>query len=469
MKTFLQKLNTIPEIAELAQRVEQGGCPAAVSGLQPVQRACVGAAVAQAAGRPAVFLCGDEREVQTLTADLRTLLDTEPVVLLSREWQLHPNATASRAWEQNRLAALYALSCGRAQVVVATADALCARTIPPKQLRELTLTLKPGQRVELSALTEQLLSAGYVRCTQVEGVGQFAVRGGILDVFSPLMEQPVRCELFDDEIDVMGAFDPGTQRRMKNIASATVLPAAEVLPHCAPDGLSGLADTLTRLAEKLDKKPKTAPTAACLREDAERFRTGALPGGLDRYLCAIYPEVTTGADYLPADAVVFFSESGRVEERLRSAQLQHKQDVETLLGAGILAGEYAEFFLPSETLYHALGRFPVILEDSLPTSRHPLTPRGLVELNAKQLSSYGGSLETAVTDLEHYRQTGRAVLLLCGSEARARNLQRLLEERNLPAVPDFSGSGHACGGRGAHCGGGAVGGKRVAAAEPGRV
>ncbi len=70
----------------------------------------------------------------------------------------------------------------------------------------------------------------------------------------------------------------------------------------------------------------------------------------------------------------------------------------------------------------------------------PLRPRGLLAINAKQLSSYGGSLETAVTDLEHYRATGSAVLVLCGGEIRAKNLHRLLEERGIPAVLDLNGA-----------------------------
>ena len=74
MERFLQQLNTIPEVAELVRRVEEGGCPAAVTGLQPVQRACVGAAVARGTGRPAVVLCGDEREARPLSGDLETRL-----------------------------------------------------------------------------------------------------------------------------------------------------------------------------------------------------------------------------------------------------------------------------------------------------------------------------------------------------------------------------------------------------------
>ena len=440
MEQFLRQLQTIPEVAELIRRVEEGGCPAAVSGLQPVQRACVGAAVAAGTGRPAVFLCGDEREVQVLSADLETLTGHRPVTLLGREWQFRPGAVGSRDWERSRLAALYALAQGEAPVVVATVDGLMARTLPPETLRSLALTLEVGGQADLGALAERLLSAGYTRCEQVEGVGQFALRGGILDVFSPLMDQPVRCEFFDDEIDCMGAFDPASQRRTRNVSSARILPAAEVLPHCAEGGLPGLAERLAALAEKLAKKQKTEAIVQTLREDAERLRSGAALGAADRYLAAIYPEVTAGVHYLPPDAVVFLSESGRVDERVKNTVLQQKQDVEALLSAGVLAGDNAHLTLTAEELYAALEEFPVILEDSLPTSRHPLRPRGLLTMNAKQLSSYGGSLETAVTDLEHYRSSGSAVLVLCGGETRAKNLHRLLEEKGIPATLDLSGA-----------------------------
>ena len=437
MDRFLEKLNTLPQVAELVQRVESGGCPAAVTGLQPVQRACVGAAVAKAAGRPAVFVCGDDREVQTLCADLESLTGRAPVRLLGREWQFRPGAVASREWERGRLAALYALASGDAPVTVATADALLARTMPPELLKSLAVTLEPGKRMDLNALTEGLLQAGYTRCEQVEGVGQFALRGGILDVFSPLMDQPVRCEFFDDEIDSMGAFDPGTQRRTRNLDTALILPAAEVLPHSAPGGLTGLAETLEALAEKLAKKQKAEAQVRTLQEDAARLKGGAIPGGMDRYLAAVYRKVTAGVHYLPPDAVVFLCESGRVDERVKNTLLQLKQDAEALMTAGLLAGEYAHLSLSAEELYAALEDFPVIMENSLPTSRYPLRPRGLLAINAKQLSSYGGSLETAVTDLEHYRESGSAVLMLCGSETRAKNLQRMLEERNIPAALDL--------------------------------
>ena len=371
MKHLLEKLMTIPEAGELLRRVEDGGCPAAVTGLQPVHRACLGAATAQAAGRPAVFLCGDEGEARQLAGDLEALLGEPPVTLLSREWQLRPGAVASRDWERGRLAALYAMAQGAPRAVVATADALMARTLPPKLLRDLSLTLSVGERRDLPELTDRLLAAGYTRCQQVEGVGQFALRGGILDVFSPLMNQPVRCEFFDDEIDSMGAFDPGTQRRTVNLDSARILPAAEVLPRQAEGGLEGLGAKLLALAAKLEKKG--APAAARLREDGERLSSGSVPDGCDRYLAAVYPDNTAGVHYLPPDALVFLCEAGRVDERVKGALLQNRQDLEALMEAGVLAGDYAKLLLSTEELYAALEAFPMIMANALPTSRYPLS------------------------------------------------------------------------------------------------
>ena len=440
MDAFLKTLQTLPEVAELVSRVENGGCPAVLTGTQPVQRACVGAAVAAGAGRPMVFLCADEREARQLAGDLQSLTGETPVTLLAREWQFRPNAVSSREWERSRLAALHQMAAGNAPIVVATVDALLARTMPPHRLAELSVTLETGGRADLKELTDRLLQAGYSRCDQVEGVGQFALRGGILDVFSPLMEKPVRCEFFDDEIDSLGAFDPGTQRRTENVSAALLLPAAEVLPGLTPDGLTHLAEQIEKLAVKYAKKENGEKIAQTLRGDAERFRSGAEVNGLDRYLGLIYPDAAGGADYLPPDAVVFLCEGGRVEQRVKTVLLQLHQDTEALMEAGLMVGDAAEVCLSGEALFARLADFPVVMLDALPTSRHPLKPRGLLAINARQLSSYGGSLETAVTDLEHYRNTGSAVLVLCDGEVRAKNLLRLLEERGIPAVLDLKGT-----------------------------
>ena len=382
MELLLQKLLEIPEAAALAEAVEKGGCPAAVTGLAAVHKAQLAAALARRTGRPLVMVCADEGEAGRLAGDLETLLGLPALRLCARELFVRPGAVASRQWETARIAALYALAKGQGRLAVCTAEGLLQKTAPARQLLDSALTLEIGGRWDLAQLPLRLVAAGYTRCDQVEGVGQFALRGGILDVFSPQMEEPVRCEFFDDEIDSLGAFDTATQRRTENLTAALVLPAAEL-----PEG--------------------TPPAAA--------------------FGC------------LPADALICLCETGRVTERVKTVLFQAREDTESLLAAGEPGGDLTGLLLSQSEWLSQLERFPVCMMEALPTSRYPLNPRTLLTISAKQLSAYGGSLDAAAGDLEHYRSAGFGALLLCGNSTRAKNLQRMLQERGIPAALDFDG------------------------------
>ncbi|MEG0765366.1 MAG: transcription-repair coupling factor, partial [Pseudoflavonifractor sp.] len=157
-----------------------------------------------------------------------------------------------------------------------------------------------------------------------------------------------------------------------------------------------------------------------------------------RYLALIYPQMATAADYLPEDAVVLFSESPRVAERAKTYLWQMEEDSKALLEGGILAGDLAEFCRSFGALNDLLEEFPVAYLDSFVGSNYPRSPRTLLNLTAKQLPSYGASLETAVSDLAHYIKEDFATIVLVSGEQRALNLQSLLREQKLRAAVDFA-------------------------------
>ena len=385
MERLLESLLTIPESEALASAVEGGGCPAALTGLGAVHRAQVAAAVSHRTGRPLIMLCADESEAGRLAGDLETLLGeaekpARVLKLFARELFVRAGTVISRQWEHGRIAALHELVSGNGGVLVTTAEALLQKTSPPEKLREAVVTLEAGGRYDLEDLSRRLVDAGYSRADQVEGVGQFALRGGILDVYSPLMEEPVRCEFFDDEVDSLGAFDILTQRRTRNLDRALLLPAVELLPGVKP-----------------------APVF----------------------------------DYFPANTLLCVSETGRVGERVKSVLWQAREDTESLLAAGEKDGDLTALLLSQSEWLEKLGSFALCMLESLPTSRYPLPPRTLLSVSAKQLSAYGGSVETAAADMEHYRAAGYRTLLLCGNAPRAKSLQRMLFDRGLPAALDL--------------------------------
>ena len=438
MERLIEAIQEIPEVAELLRSAESGGCPAAMTGLGPVHRAHMGAALLRGGASALLALCADEGEARRMAADLQAFTGEEAVVLPGREFRFHPAAVTSRGWEEQRLAALYRIAAGEARIIAATPDALAQRTMPKEQLLSAVRTLRPGDTAEPAELAEHLLRCGYSRCEQVEGPGQFALRGGILDVFGPGMASPVRVEFFGDEVDAMGAFDTASQRRTENVKSVLLLPADEVLPEMAEGGAAGLAGQLDTLRAKLEKKKSTRQELLqALERDAELLREHALHSGLDRYAAAVWRETVTPAAYLPADCAVCVCDSARVTERLKNDLWRAREDVKSALETGTLAGEWAQLTVGAEELWKDLGERPLYFLNSLPTSRYPLPPKSLLQLNAKQLSSYGGSLETAAADMEQYLKEGFRVLVLCSSQRRAQNLQSILQVRGIPASLDF--------------------------------
>ena len=439
MKQLLTALRQLEEYRALLGAVDGGGCPAAVSGLSPVHRAYVAAGLKEDSGRPLVMLCADEGECSRMAADLRGLTGQEPAVLTAREFTFHQAAAASRPWEHQRLALFQDLLDEKCPILVTTVEALLQRTMPPEYLRQSSRTLRIGERHDLEELTKILVAAGYRRCQQVEGVGQFALRGGILDFFSPAQRHPVRVEFFGDEVDSMGLFDVNTQRRTENRTEVRILPAAEVLPQQAEGGVQGLADRLEKLMANIRRR-KGDHTAllAHLEEDRARIlEEGSFPA-IDRYLPLIYPQFATATDYFSQNALVVFSESGRVEDRAKHYLWQMEQDVNVLLENGTLAGESAVFTASQDELWSKLEEWPVLYLDSFAVSQYPRRPRTLLSLMAKQLPSYGTSLETAVSDLSHYLDEGYKAVVLVSSQQRADNLQALLRENGLKPAVDYN-------------------------------
>ena len=429
----------IPEFQQLFAAIDAGACPAALTGLSAVHRAHLAAGLRQETGRSVVVICADEGEAQRMAGDLAALSGERVDLLPGREFTFHNAAVASRQWEHRRLCMLRRLAEGEAGLCVTTPEALLERTMPRDLLTMACRRVAMGESCDLEELAGHLAAVGYTRCEQVEGVGQFALRGGILDFFSPAQEKPVRMEFFGDEVDSMGLFDPHTQRRVDSLDQAVILPAAEVLPQLAPGGYAGLLEAMDKLISRVKRrKGDHATLLEHLAEDRERIAQQVFFPAIDRYMALIYPAMATAADYLPQDGVILFSDSARVAERCRTWLWQLGADMEALTENGTLAGELAEFARTAQELWEVLEGWPCVYLDTFSTSQYPRRPRTLLSLLAKQLSSYGASLETAVSDLAHYVGEGYATVVLVSGEQRALNLQTLLREQKLKTAVDFS-------------------------------
>ena len=435
MELLLTQLRSIPEYSALLDALSQGHT-AAVTGVGQINRSHLIAGLTRDCGHPLVILCQDDMAARRLQEELRCFLGDTVPILPGRELTLYDAAVVSRAWEQKRLRQLYDLASGKTRVQILTWESLSLRTMPKATLMRAAFTLEVGREYPMGALVRSLTDAGYSRCALVEGPGQFAVRGGIVDIYSPAQEQPIRAEFFGDELDTMGFFDPDTQRRSENIDSVTILPVAETLPHLHSGGLEGLCRDLRNLiTRQRRRKNLNEPLIATLTRDLEKYENGLSNPASDRYLSLIYPEYANAADYAPEGAVWVLCDHASLRRAARTRTEEMGMQLDGMLQGGLVAGELCDFVCQWENFCAQLRNKVTVYFDAFGGAAYPEEnpPKVLLPIAAKQLPSYGGNLDTAVADLTHYQKMEFGSLVLCGSRHRAELLQGMLRDRGLSA------------------------------------
>ena len=433
MDQVLFLLKTIPEYTVLAEAMGKGES-AAVTGIGQINRTHMIAGISQDVARPLVILVQDDIAARRMQEELRSFLHVDAPILPGRDLTMYDAAVVSRAWEQKRLRQFYDLGRGATPIQIMTWESASQRTLPPAVLSGAAVTLEVGREYQMEELIRSLTSAGYSRCGMVEGVGQFAVRGGILDVYSPASDKPVRAEFFGDELDTMGLFDPDTQRRDENIDSCVLLPVSETLPHCHPGGIDGLCRDLNHLiARQRRRKNINEPLVTTLTKDLEKYENGLSNPASDRYMSLIYPEFACALDYISPESILVLCDHSNLQRAARTRTEEIGLQLDSMLQAGLVAGELCDYVLDWEGFCTRLKKRITLYFDTFGGSAYPeeQPPKHLLPITAKQLPGYGGNMDTVVSDLKYYQKMDFGTMVLCGTRRRAELLQQMLREKGI--------------------------------------
>ncbi len=275
---------------------------------------------ARAHDAPLLVIARDNHGANQLEADLQTLIGNDPdlPVVAFPDWETLPYDRFSPHPDiiSQRLAALHRLPTLKRGLVVVPVQTVLQQLAPRSYVIGGSFDLKVGQRLDLEAEKRRLESAGYRNVPQVMDPGDFAVRGGLLDVFPMGADEPLRVELLDEDIDSIRAFDPESQRSLDKVESVHMLPGREV-----PMDDASIARVLGTLRERFDVDTRRSS----LYQD---LKSGLAPAGIEYYLPLFFDRTATLFDYLPAGslpvvctgadeaAVAFWAQTGdRYEQR----------------------------------------------------------------------------------------------------------------------------------------------------------
>jgi transcription-repair coupling factor (superfamily II helicase) len=217
-----------------------------------------------------------------------------------------------------RLHTLYQLARGEARTLIVDAGALLNRLPPPDFVVARSLVLRVGDRFDRAQMTRRLTDHGYLRVEQVAEPGEFAVRGALLDVFPTGNSEPVRIDLFDDEIETLRTFDPQSQRSINETDSIRILPAREF-----PFDEAGIKGFRERFRERFPVEPGRCPIYRTISE-------AQLPAGIEYYLPLFFDSTASLFDYLPRDALIILLDGSL--EGLTNSWRQAEERYEQLRG-----------------------------------------------------------------------------------------------------------------------------------------
>ncbi len=389
--------------------------------------------------RPALIICSEEKECQRLRRDLEQF-GLRAAFYVARDLTFY-NITASHEFEHERLKVLSGLLSDDLDAVITTPDVALGYTIPSRVLKGNIISIDFNTVIEPADLAKKLVLAGYSRVDMVEVAGQFAQRGGIVDVYPPngsficsdgetrVGSFPLRIEFFDDEIDRMGIFDAETQRLSQNVESAEFTPAREMLVSEEAKG-----EIEKTIRERYRKSSDEKVCEALTRELATLSGDLSEVGFLDKYSVLIYPERCCLLDYFDEKTLVLIRSTSAVNDRLKAEKWHENENIKELVEGGTISGKYAEYSKPEDYLEFFCDKQVTVHLNSLSGGLSGKRLSGMFGFRTRQPVTYVENLNLLCEDLVSYQHGGYKVIIMTENETAANNLAGLLRDTDFTPV-----------------------------------
>ncbi len=342
---------------------------------------------------------------------------------------------------KKRLSVIKQLLTGGHVTVVTTFDALMEPCLPLDVIKDHILYVEKGRIIEEDAAAIMLVSMGYTRTSyQVASPGEFSIRGGIIDVFDVTAENPLRIELWGDEVESIRYFDAESQRSIEEIDKAEIFPAAEMIlgKTLRYEGYRKIETEMkARIEEFRDAyKPEEASRLKMRLEELENVLihdTGVL--NLDGYIHYFYPETVNFLDLLKGRRYcVFLDEPARLSEYASGVEIEYNESMKNRLAGGYCLPGQADILTPVNAVLHRLNNESTVQLMALPREDILFPGERKESLNVRTLSSYNSSFSALTADLKKLKSEGYRVVILSGSRARAKRLAEDLGYEDIIAA-----------------------------------
>ena len=442
METFYEPLLTMAGMEQINKILTHPNGHIMVSGCIDTQKVHFAQAIAHNY-KFKVIITNDETKARQIQEDC-TFFDKNSVYYPAKDFIFYSADIHGSQIVGERLDCIYRIintlqnKDNNSLTLVTTIDGCADMLISLNKYINHTITFHIDDVVDVEKLAKELVSIGYERCGMIEAKGQFAIRGGIIDIFSHTDEVPVRIELWDDEIDSIRTFDVSSQRSIEKVKSYSVFPATECIltQDEIEDGMEKIKEEAQLQLKQLgiDKKKKDKSTLDAINRarkniaDLERVRD------YSKFFSYFEKKPASFLEYFPVDKTVFvLDEPNRLKERMELVKYEYDESMKNRLAGGYVLSGQTDMISSIDKIYAILSKRKVIMLSALDYKPQGFSDAERMRIDAKSISSYNNSFDYLVDDIKKYKRNKYKIILVCNSRTRALRIVDDLKERDIDA------------------------------------
>jgi transcription-repair coupling factor (superfamily II helicase) len=439
MNALISPLSQMNEFNEIKTALQKESGLIQVSGCIESQKSHFIYALSQGY-KNKIIVAGNELKAKEIYEDYQSF-DKEAMLYPAKDLIFYNADIHGNLIAKQRIHVIKAILENKGVTVILTLDGLMDYLVPLEAVKKSILRIDNEASIDIDKLKDQLIGLGYEKVSQVEAAGQFAIRGGIIDIFSLTEENPYRIELWDDEVDSIRSFDVESQRSIEQLEEVVIYPAAEIVldSNRIRDGIKKIEKEAKPYIEKLRKEMKTEEAfrikSAVDEVKEQLLELGGLgTKGIDSYIKYFYENAATFLDYFnKEDTIIFLDEPNRILEKGEAVENEFRESMINRIQKGYILPGQMDILLEHKQIVGKISRLKGLALCTLDGKLHEYKIINKFGITAKSVNPYNNSFELLVKDLQGWKRAGYKVILLSASKTRAMRLAQDLREHELSA------------------------------------
>lgn len=403
-----------------------------VHGLSESQRALVAYGIFRDTNKQTLLLTYTDMEAKKLFNDLKSFMDN-CFYMPSKEMVFNIDV-ASLDIKCERLEIIRRVIEREKIIVVTSVDTILYK-MPKKDLyKQYTIGISKGDEKNIISLMSNLLDLGYERVDSVEGKGQFAKRGGIIDLYPVNSSFPVRMEFFGEEVDTIRTFDLITQRSIESIEKIKIYPAKEVIltGEKIDEINTNILNDLEKRAKVLNSKESLENITKRVRENLEKLKSTRSFEGMDSYIPYFYSDTENFLDYFNSN-IVMLDETSKIIQKIESVTYEFGESFKNFLEKGDVLPKQGDYIFSKQEILDKIKEKTVIAYNMLPKVIKDVGIKNVVTFNGKSLNSVGG-IEYIFSEIKEKIKDNYNILVFSGGEGRGKRLRDALNSEGINAI-----------------------------------